>query len=289
MRTRQIIIGSAAFLLALGFNTASAQQYGDRLAPHAIHGDRTGFDMRTEQPHAANRASEIIGMRVENQFNERLGTVRDVVFDFRTGRIAYVVLARPDPRGERFIAVPPAALHATHDQNRVFLNIDRERLARVPGFDRHNWPDIDQPFWGAEGIWGPTMEAVREPVRPGWERERFAREQIDRPDRFDRTERFDRMDRFDRTERWRDADEGSFRGTVTAINPEARTISIRSETGEVRHFEFGERPNIQLFNMRYPRMVDVRVGFPVNVGYRVDRDGTLVAHTLIRTDRPEVR
>jgi sporulation protein YlmC with PRC-barrel domain len=292
MRRGQVI-WSAVLTLALGICTGVAQQARDRLAQPPIYGETAGQLM------PANRASEILGMRVENQMNERLGTIRDVVLDFRTGRIAYVVLSTPDARGERLIAVPPAALQATRDPERLFLSIDRERLARIPGFDRRNWPDIEQPFWGAEGMWGRPVDDMLSPAPRGWDQDRIIvdrfqqpdRRQVDRDtlDRFDRTERFDRTDRFERTDRWREADEGSFRGTVVAINPETRTMSVESPTGELRHFEIGERPNIQMFSLRNPRLVDIRVGYPVNVGYRMARDGTAVVHTVLRTDRPEVR
>jgi sporulation protein YlmC with PRC-barrel domain len=301
MRTKRMVFWSAALVVALGSSSVFAQQVRDRLGPPLTYGDRMTTEGRTDQIYPSSRASEIIGMRVENQLNERLGTIRDVVLDFQTGRIAYVVLATPEPQGERYIAVPPAALITTRDPNRIFLSVDRERLARIPGFDRHNWPDIDQPFWGAERFWGSAADTTFDPAPREWEQDRFTRGRVDRyertdrferPDRFDRPDRFerpDRTDRFDRTERWTDDGRGAFRGTVVAINPEARTMSVEAQTGEVRHFEFAQRPNIQLFNLRNPRLVDIRVGYPVNVGYSVDREGTNLAHTVIRTDRPEVR
>jgi hypothetical protein len=144
------------------------------------------------------------------------------------------------------------------------------------------------------------VETTRERSVRSWDQDRSDRTErlgptdrmgrADRTDRPDWTGRTDRMGRSYREDSWRtDDQEGSFRGSIVAVNPEARTMSVEAPTGEVRHFEFGDRPNLQLFHTRYPRLIDLRVGFPVRVGFRVEQDGTHVAHTVIRTDRPEVR
>ena len=243
----------------------------------------------------ANRASRIVGLRVRNYQNQELGRVEDVVFDFNTGRIAYVALSVPGIGGDHLVAVPPGAIvPATDGSNQLVMNIDPARLETAPSFARDNWPEVDRSFAGAEEFWGPTLN-----LRPG--------------DRYYSSRNSDYYPRPPVTQTYRDeyrVDQGvapryqaststeqsrpyvtrsSFRGQVIAVDPETRTMSVESKTGEIRDFVFSDRPNLQLKNTRNPRIIDIKVGYPVIVGYREDPDGTLMAQTVIRTDTPEVK
>ena len=81
----------------------------------------------------------------------------------------------------------------------------------------------------------------------------------------------------------------TFRGRVVAVSPENRTLRVESDTGETREFVFTDRPTITLKDSRNPSIVDIKVGYPVSVGYRETADGRYVAQTVIRRDAPEVR
>jgi hypothetical protein len=274
--------------------------------------DRTGnyFDdrdapARTTMVRNANKASRVVGMRVKNLQNQDLGRISDVVFDLQTGRIAYAVLAFPGEDGEKLIAVPPGALSvASDDSSKLMLDMDRARLDRAPGFSRNNWPDVDRPFADAGSLWNLTERRYSTRDQDYYDRDHSARADLDRyRSDYYRSEVAQpdqgvppRYQTYRETERYRPSDRervysdrGTFRGHVIAVSPESRTLSVESNAGEVRDFVFGDRPNIQLKNNRNPRIVDIKVGFPIIVGYREDPDGTYVAQTIIRTDTPEVK
>ncbi|GEM_PF-1709565 len=78
------------------------------------------------------------------------------------------------------------------------------------------------------------------------------------------------------------------RGQITAIHPEERTMTISGPSG-TQTFAFSERPMIQLKNNRNPKLVDLKVGYNVRVGFHREADGTLVAHSVIRTDTPDIK
>src|SRR4051812_29322386 len=50
-------------------------------------------------PSPINKASHFIGMTVKNQNGDRLGKIKDVVIDFDSGQVAYVVLAKAGAKG----------------------------------------------------------------------------------------------------------------------------------------------------------------------------------------------
>jgi len=115
----------------------------------------------SEAPACYNKASGIIGMEVKNQNNERLGTIRDVVFDLNTERVSYVVLgAKKGSLGleEKYLAVPMSALRATGDAKVLILNADKDKVAAATGFSREAWPAVGSPSWGAEPFWQPDTQ-----------------------------------------------------------------------------------------------------------------------------------
>jgi len=118
------------------------------------------------------RASKLIGADVENPQGEKLGDIKDVVFDPETGRIRYAVLAFGGflGLGEKYFAVPWTALTSKAGEKGDFiLNIDREKLKNAPGFDKNNWPNM------ADRSWAKQIYAYYG-VKPYWEQEVSLRE-----------------------------------------------------------------------------------------------------------------
>jgi sporulation protein YlmC with PRC-barrel domain len=110
------------------------------------------YSSTSGKPQKANKASKLIGMEVKNQSGERLGTVKDVVLDFSSGRAAYCVLEAEGGTAQqsRLHAVPLDAFQLSADGNAVTLNVDKSKLAQAQGFSESDYPSLDRSVWGAE-------------------------------------------------------------------------------------------------------------------------------------------
>jgi hypothetical protein len=93
----------------------------------------------------------LVGDRVVNRANEELGNIEHLMIDVPTGRIAYAVLACGGVFGigEKLFAVPWAALTLDAERRCFILDIDRERLAKAPGFDQDHWPAMADSAWAS--------------------------------------------------------------------------------------------------------------------------------------------
>lgn len=91
-----------------------------------------------------NKASKLIGMTVKNNKNESLGTIRDIVLDFNSGKVAYAVLSHGSTlgMGGKNIAIPFQALTVKPGEKALLLDLDKQQLAQAPGFDDKHWPDL---------------------------------------------------------------------------------------------------------------------------------------------------
>lgn len=97
-------------------------------------------------------ADTIIGDHIHNMKDEHLGSVKEIMLDMQTGRVAYVVMASGGVLtiGEKLFAVPWEALALDTANHQLRLNIDKERIENAPGFDKDNWPDMANQAWAAE-------------------------------------------------------------------------------------------------------------------------------------------
>ena len=75
------------------------------------------------------------------------------MLDIRTGRISYAVLSFGGflGMGEKLFAVPWSALTLDTVNKRFVLDVEKDRLENAPGFDKHQWPNMEDPDW-AKGI-----------------------------------------------------------------------------------------------------------------------------------------
>jgi|HubBroStandDraft_6_1064221.scaffolds.fasta_scaffold1251929_1 hypothetical protein len=91
----------------------------------------------------------IVGMRVLNNQREDLGKIEDIVVDTRDNRVNYAILSFGGllGMGDKHFAIPWQALAFDLSQKVAVLNVDRDRLAHAPGFDKNNWPDVADAKW----------------------------------------------------------------------------------------------------------------------------------------------
>ncbi|MBK5966279.1 photosystem reaction center subunit H [Thiocystis minor] len=94
-------------------------------------------------------ADTLVGNDVHNQSDEKLGDVKEIMLDMRSGKVAYAVLSFGGflGMGEKLFAVPWSALTLDTENKCFVLNVDKERLENAPGFDKDQWPDMADPEW----------------------------------------------------------------------------------------------------------------------------------------------
>lgn len=107
------------------------------------------------QTKKVNKGSVLIGTTVKNQQGEELGKIRDLVIDFSSDRVAYVVLASKTGlfNGQKLHAVPLRAFQPDADGTSLILNTEKDKFERSTGFDKDNWPAMGNAAWGAEPLW----------------------------------------------------------------------------------------------------------------------------------------
>jgi sporulation protein YlmC with PRC-barrel domain len=96
-----------------------------------------------------------------------VGSIKDIMLDVSSGRIAYAVLSSGGflGIGGKFLAVPWNALTLDTDRKAFILNIPADVVKNAPGFDKDHWPTFadtewatsvhshykTQPYWRREG------------------------------------------------------------------------------------------------------------------------------------------
>jgi sporulation protein YlmC with PRC-barrel domain len=98
-----------------------------------------------------NKASTFIGMPVQNLQNDKLGSVKDLVFDPSSGKISYAVLSVGGflGVGDKLIAVPITSVRPQPGQKSLVVDMTTDQIKNAPGLARNNWPDLDDPAFGA--------------------------------------------------------------------------------------------------------------------------------------------
>src|SRR5580704_5916421 len=93
----------------------------------------------------------IVGMRVLNNQREDLGKIEDIVVDTRDNRVNYAILSFGGllGMGDKHFAIPWEALAFDLSEKVAVLNVDKDRLANAPGFEKDSWPDMSDTRWGA--------------------------------------------------------------------------------------------------------------------------------------------
>ena len=105
-------------------------------------------------------ASTLIHDKVVNLAGDDIGTIEELMVDVTTGRIAYAVLSFGGFMGIRnkLFALPWSALTVDEARKRFVVNVTREALDKVPGFDKDHWPDLNDLEYatGVYHLWGAT-------------------------------------------------------------------------------------------------------------------------------------
>ena len=195
MKSKSLVLGGALTLLCLGvpinasagnINFVAAGGASSNSAPEMSKGGKGSEDIfsdqggkgsgqsegtdqdKKESPTAIDRASNLIGMQVKNKDDETLGTIKDVVLNFQSGRVAYLVLEKvgQTDQGNRFVAVPLAAFTPSTDKNSLMLSVSKDRFDNARGFSMNDLPSVGNPIYGAEPSMPEHIIIVPVPVTP---------------------------------------------------------------------------------------------------------------------------
>lgn len=108
-----------------------------------------------EQGFRLHRASEIRGMSVRNDNNNKLGKVEDLVVAPRSGDILYVAMSFGGflGIGDKFFAIPFDAVRFSYDADGddyyIACDVTKDQLENAPGYDKDHWPNFADERWAA--------------------------------------------------------------------------------------------------------------------------------------------
>ena len=97
-------------------------------------------------------ADTLMGNDVFNLQGEDLGDIKEIMLDVACGQISYAVLSFGGVLGvgEKLFAVPWGALKLDTENKRFTLDVQKERFANAPGFDKDNWPNMSDQTWSRD-------------------------------------------------------------------------------------------------------------------------------------------
>lgn len=99
------------------------------------------------------KASVLVGKVVKSPEGKDLGVIEEIVIT-TTGEVAYAVLSFGGflGMGDKLFAIPWVTLsHSPHGEYLV-LDVQAEKLAQAPGFEKNAWPDMKDKNWKSK-IW----------------------------------------------------------------------------------------------------------------------------------------
>jgi hyperosmotically inducible periplasmic protein len=112
------------------------------------------------------KASDIIGMAVENYQHEKLGKVADLAVDVESGRIVQVIISSGGflGMGETFTPVPPGALYHEVGQKELHLDVSTDKFNSAPKCNTAKWDEDTQSNRVSEvyGYYGQQPYFVRD-------------------------------------------------------------------------------------------------------------------------------
>jgi len=108
-------------------------------------------------------ATSLIQDKVVNLSGQDIGRIEELMIDVTTGRVAYAVMSFGGFMGigNKLFALPWSAVTVDEAKKRFVVNVTRESLDEMPGFDKDHWPDLgDLEYatgvyrqWGATPYW----------------------------------------------------------------------------------------------------------------------------------------
>jgi sporulation protein YlmC with PRC-barrel domain len=115
-------------------------------------------------------ASTLDGNSVQSSDGHDVGSLKEIMLDVRSGRIAYAVLSSGGflGIGDKLIAIPWSALTLDTDNRCFRLAATADQVRNSPGFDKDAWPSMADHVWattvhqhyGREPYWTNDVSAT---------------------------------------------------------------------------------------------------------------------------------
>jgi hyperosmotically inducible periplasmic protein len=138
-------LGLAVCTLPLNAQTREAQNpnsFQSSSPAEQTHGRNAASSRPTTKEMASGdgmTAKDFMGKNVETRFGDKIGSVKDLVVDMRSGRVAYVIVSSGGVAGigSQEKAVPPSALSTqTTKRNTLSLDMKEDAWKSAPNFDK---------------------------------------------------------------------------------------------------------------------------------------------------------
>ena len=114
--------------------------------------------MNSGSAQIAQPAGIVIGDDLVDAQRRRIGRVEELMVDVISGRVLFAVVSFAGVLGlcDRLFAIPWLAIEVQGPNNVLVLDGVTNLIDRMPGFDRHHWPDFSDPTFLA-AVHGPFM------------------------------------------------------------------------------------------------------------------------------------
>ena len=98
------------------------------------------------------KATSIIGTNVANPEGDSLGTIKDIVMEPGTFRVAYVVVSFGGffRLSGKLFAMPFGLFKYDARKTEYILDLPKGQLEAAPGFDPEHWPSMASADWHRE-------------------------------------------------------------------------------------------------------------------------------------------
>jgi sporulation protein YlmC with PRC-barrel domain len=135
-------------------------------APYFIANHVLAASQQVVREPVLHRASELMSRAVYNDKGEKLGTVDELVLDGNKDHIDYFVLSYGTTlgMGGKLFAIPWRMVeHKPLGEDKLYVNIDPDKLAAAPGFDKKNWPNKpSDDYWKqVDNYFAPSADEMQ--------------------------------------------------------------------------------------------------------------------------------
>jgi hyperosmotically inducible protein len=141
MKSKTIFLGGASMASLVILTSLTAQVPTPTSSPER----RSEADRADRMPasHAPAKGSDLVGMKVEDKQQQRIGKVEDLAVDLRTGRVVHVIVSTGGflSMGERHVAVPPGSFGFDAEKKSLQLDVTPDRLKSAPAFEMSQWTE----------------------------------------------------------------------------------------------------------------------------------------------------